>query len=65
MIEDGDRVSWRSTRQNKKGIRQRTGTVIKVYGVGNYALVKPDKGQGDYQYIALARLRKIKEQEKA
>ncbi len=58
-INVGDRVSWRSTRDNSKGSRRRVGTVLRVYDSGGYAFIKPDKGQGRYQHLTLARLTKI------
>jgi len=64
-IKEDDRVSWRSTRDNAKGSRYRIGTVLKVYGEAKlpYALVKPAKGHGHYQYLSLARLTKIETKE--
>lgn len=63
-IVDGDRVRWRSTRRNAKGSQHRTGTAIRVYSdyKRGYAFVKPDKGQGRYQYLSLSRLSKIEVQ---
>lgn len=55
-IQVGDRVRWRSTRPDRNGKKYRVGTVLKVYET--FAFVKPDKGQGHYQYLTLGRLTK-------
>ena len=58
-LQVDDRVSWWSTRRNAKGSRHRVGTVLRVDVTARYAYIKPDKGNGRYQHIAMGRLQKV------
>jgi hypothetical protein len=61
-IQIGDRVTWISRRRNARYERGRIGTVTYVRDGWRYATVKPDKGHGHRQMIALARLTKVEAQ---
>jgi hypothetical protein len=51
---------------NNKGIWSRVGTVLKIFDIGGNrcAWVRPDKGNGHFQYIGLLRLTKVESEVK-